>query len=226
MTIIQATEEFVKQALASNDTSHDFHHIERVVRNANHIAEQEGVVCPEQKEMICLAALLHDISDYKYGGSDYECALAIRNFLSIHQYPEEKIAKIIFIVNSMSYRKELDIKDRKEDDSLLAIVQDADRLDAMGAIGIGRCFAFSGAKGRSMHNPTASVQQTLTQDQYTNKSKEDNTSINHFYDKLFRLKDLMKTETGKQMAEQRHEVMQQFVNDFLSEWNCAYTLTK
>ncbi len=225
--IVALAEQYVRTVLSGNDASHDFYHIERVVKNAQRIAQREGVTCVHQLEVIHLAALLHDVHDYKYSGSESAGAIAITQFLTEHAYDGEHIRQILYIVNNLSFKNELMAADKNCNEQppdqwkqALAIVQDADRLDAIGAIGVGRCMAFSGAKGRALYDPEIKPRDQLSKEEYMNKSSSDDTAINHFYEKLFKLKDLMRTKTGREMAESRHRFMQQYVDQFLAEWEC------
>jgi len=181
------------------------------------IAKQENV---EDQELVQLAALLHDVRDYKYSGSETEGPDAAAAFLETQNYPKEKIQKIRQIIEGISFKNELKSSplQLREKFPELAIVQDADRLDAIGAIGIGRAFTYSGKRGRAMYDPTKPPKQNITKEQYMTQGSVDNTTLNHFYEKLLLLKGMMKTESGRQMAEQRHRFMEQFLNEFYLEW--------
>jgi len=212
--IITKTIEFVKAELQGNDASHDWHHIERVWKIARTIAQSEGV---QDTEVIEIAALLHDVRDYKYSGSEHAGEEAAREFLQKLSYDTAKIETIVTIIQGIGFKNELANKGTpifKE----LAIVQDADRLDAIGAIGIGRTFSYGGKKLTPMHDPEIKPNVAITKEEYM-KNHEKNTTINHFYEKLLKLKDMMKTETGKKMAEKRHKFMEDFLQEFLLEWD-------
>jgi uncharacterized protein len=219
--VIQLAEDYVKKELANNDASHDYAHIERVVNMAKKLSQMEQVTDEQELQVITLAALLHDVHDYKYSGSESAGVIAITKFLEEIQYPALLMDQIVYIVDNLSFKNELTKKDkhvRSEWEKSLAIVQDADRLDAIGAIGIARCMAYSGAKNRPIHDPSVPPTLDISKEAYMDPNKKD-TAINHFYEKLFKLKDLMKTESGKKVAQKRHDFMAQYVNQFLAEWN-------
>lgn len=209
--IVLKIEEFVKSQHADVATGHDWYHIDRVRKNALYIQSKEG----GDKLVIELAALLHDVSDYKFNGGDeklggdisYE---AIANYGGTFELAEA----VRTIVNSVSY-KGANVGDTSA--SLEAkIVQDADRLDAIGAIGIARTFAYGGKAGNPIYDPEIPFQLHDTFEAYkTAKS----TTVNHFYEKLLLLIDRMHTETAKQIAVERTEYMEQFLSRFYSEWN-------
>lgn len=220
--IVTLTEEYVKHEMAGLDGSHDFHHIQRVKTLALRIAELEGNV---DLEIVQLAALLHDIDDWKYkevGAIELNRADYL---LGRQGYDPEKTNKVVKIISLTSYKEELGcdsemlsqyIKEYPE----LAVVQDADRLDALGAIGIARAFAFGGTRKSALHNPDIPLNtEKSTQDEYIKRAKSGGSTIQHFYDKLFHLKDMMKTESGKKIAQERHEFMVQFVDRFMEEWS-------
>lgn len=219
--VIQLAEEYVKKELANNDASHDYAHIERVVNMAKKLARLEKVTDEQELQVITLAALLHDVHDYKYSGSENAGVIAISQFLNEIQYSSQLIDQIVYIVGNLSFKNELS-SDKKqvnaEREKSLAIVQDADRLDAIGAIGIARCMAYSGAKNRPIYDPSIPPQVDISKEAYMSADKKD-TAINHFYEKLFKLKDLMKTEAGKLIAAKRHKFMEDYVAQFLNEWH-------
>mmetsp|Transcript_1582 Transcript_1582/g.2093 ORF Transcript_1582/g.2093 Transcript_1582/m.2093 type:complete len:221 (+) Transcript_1582:44-706(+) len=209
--IIQNTIEFVKKELAGNDASHDWFHIERVWKLSKTLAREEKI---ENSEIVELAALLHDVNDWKYSGSETAGVETAVAFLKSQNFDEEKIKKVAQIIEGVGFKNEL--ANKTEMFPELAVVQDADRLDAIGAIGIGRTFAYGGRKSTPMYDPEIKPVENITKEQYMHKEK--NTTINHFYEKLLKLKDMMKTETGKKMAQQRHNFMEQFLNQFYAEW--------
>jgi uncharacterized protein len=230
MSIIQLTEDFVKQELSQNDGSHDWFHIDRVRKLALRIAKEEKV---ENLLVIELASLLHDVKDWKYSGSDRAGEYAVQEFLTSVKCSEDIIKQVICITSNIGYRTELgntivvhspDGKNRNLSlyDVIpeLSCVQDADRLDAIGAIGIARCFTYGGSRKRSLYNPEIPPILDITKEEYTKLHGKDVPILNHFYEKLFKLKDMMKTKTGKKIAEERHKFMEDFVIHFLEEWNC------
>lgn len=208
--IIKNTETYVREQLQQAEAGHDWWHIFRVWRLARKIAEQETA----NLLVVELGALLHDIADAKFNqGDDRIGQEKARVFLKQQQLDDSIIEQVVAIVRDISYSTSLsrEVVRTKE----LDIVQDADRLDAMGAIGIARTFSYGGFKGHTMHNPNLPPRTKLTKETYR---KEDTTSLNHFYEKLLLLRDKMNTDIGKQLAEERHQFMQLFVKQFLNEW--------
>jgi uncharacterized protein len=201
-------EQFVKEKLSSVDAGHDWWHAVRVRNNAMEIATKEG----GNIQIIKTAALIHDLVDDKF----FDPAKAqkeIIKYLKQQDVKEEEIKHILQIINSMSFSKELD---GINFDSLeFRIVQDADRLDAIGAIGIARAFNYGGHKGRELYNPEIPFEDVLSKHQYRSSTT---ATINHFYEKLLKLKDLMKTPTGKAMAKKRHSFMEKYLEHFFMEW--------
>lgn len=197
----------------SNDPSHDWLHVQRVVQIALHLATLENV-SENARHVIHLAALLHDVRDDKYHqNSDSEGF--ITNFLKgIHYNHPENIKKIVTIIENMSFRKLFFAKEFIDYGIEFDIVGDADRLDAIGAIGIARCMAFSAARGRALVNLDIQPIKDMTKDQYVSS---DGTALNHFYEKLFYLKGMMRSKSGKQLAIKRHEMMEQFVKQIEDE---------
>ena len=221
--VIDRTANFVKSALAGNDASHDFAHIERVLAIAQTIAKEEQC-SSEESEMVALAALLHDIDDWKYSGSETAGVKAAQKFLSSIEYPSHLTDRICWIIQRVSFHDELgrtpeEIKTMSQD-KLLCIVQDADRLDAIGAIGIARCFTYGGKKGRPLYNASGkeNIVRAISKADYMSAGKNAPT-IDHFYEKLLLLKDMMKTAAGKQIAERRHDFMKNFLRQFSMEIN-------
>jgi uncharacterized protein len=203
-------EGLVKEAHAKDPTGHDWHHVDRVRNLALYIGQKEG---SPHLERIEIAALLHDIADDKLNDSEQEGLDKLHKiFNSIELHNEEK-EKIFDIIINISYRG----GNEARLDSLEAkTVRDADRLDAMGAIGIARTFAYGGRSGNPIYDPELPVRKNMTREEY--RSGETST-IHHFYEKLLLLKDLMCTTTGKQLAEERHEFMELFLKQFYIEWN-------
>lgn len=209
--IIQNTIAFVKDTLKNAEGGHDFFHIERVYKNAIAIAKQEKV----NLFIVSLAALLHDIADAKfYNGDETIGPKKARTFLETQQVEKNIILHVENIVKHISY-KGGNFKQPFTSPEL-NVVQDADRLDAIGAIGIARCFNYGGFKNRQLYNPE--ILPNLKMDKETYK-KSTAPTINHFYEKLLLLKDKMNTKTGHQMAIERHAYMEGFLKQFYAEWN-------
>jgi uncharacterized protein len=211
LIILKHTEDFVKLKLQSAEKGHDWWHIQRVRNLSMQIAEKEG----GNKFIIEMAALLHDISDAKFNGGDEEAGARLaRFFLQEIEIDAMIIEQIIYIIDNISFKGGLSAETEKPIE--LQIVQDADRLDAIGAIGIARTFHYGGFKNREIYNPEIKPVQYNNANEY---HKSEAPTINHFYEKLLLLKDLMNTETGKKIAEQRHNFMLQFLEQFYKEWN-------
>ncbi len=211
-TIIENTHQFVKQTLKDAEAGHDYWHILRVLKNAEKIAEKEG----GDLFVIRLGALLHDIADAKFHNGDENIGPKIaHNFLKKQKIDDEIIEQVIQIIKNISFKNSLD-DTTKYYSKELAIVQDADRLDAIGAIGIGRAFVYGGYKENAMYDPDLKPAEKLDKNTY---KKGKTPTINHFYEKLFKLKDMMNTATAKKMAEDRHQFMEKFVEQFLKEWD-------
>lgn len=203
--------ELVFQSFEHSEKGHDIWHALRVVNNAEIIAETEG----GNLEIIRAAALLHDLFDSKfYEGSKAESEKVLINLLHKSLYIESEINHIIEIINNISFKGGFDQNNQKSIE--FQIVQDADRLDAIGAIGIARAFHYGGFKNREMYNPEKQPEMYMNSKQYRNS---DSPTINHFYEKLLLLKDLMNTQTAKNIASQRHEFMNAYLNQFYKEWN-------
>lgn len=206
---------FVKHKLEGAEAGHDWFHIERVWKLSQFIASKED----GDLQIIELSALLHDIADPKFHNGDEELALKIsRDILQENNLEENRIEKVLFIIKHISFKNRKENLSFNENDPVkeLKIVQDADRLDAIGAIGIARTFNFGGFKNNLMHHPDMLPKLNMSKEEY---KKSDGTTINHFYEKLLLLKDLMNTQTAKQIAEKRHIIMENFLADFLTEWN-------
>jgi len=209
--IIQNTIKFVKEKLEGAEAGHDWFHIERVWKLSRKIAETEQC----NLEIVELSALLHDIADPKFHDGDETLALKIsRKFLEIQNVSEETIQQVLFIIQNISFKNRGEAPENLPIE--LKIVQDADRLDAIGAIGIGRTFNFGGFKNNLMYHPYIHPKLNMSKEEY---KKSKGTTINHFYEKLLLLKDLMNTEEGKKIAEERHQFMLTFLDQFLKEWN-------
>lgn len=210
--VIEQTRAFVEKKFSTESTGHDYWHMYRVWKLATHIATSEDDVDMFTLE---LAALLHDIADWKFHGGDEEAGpKAAREWLESLNVNNDTIEHIENIIRNVSFKGahvETNLKTIEGQ-----IVHDADKLDAIGAIGIGRTFAYGGANGRPMHDPNRAAEQHTTFDAYKNSNSP---TINHFYEKLLLLKDRMLTKTGHDLAQHRHEVLQNFLEEFLAEWD-------
>ena len=192
--ILNLTQAYIKKTFLDEGTGHDYFHIERVVVNAKKILETENA----DSFLVELAAWTHDIGDYKLHDGVDKSEELITAFLQSIQVENDTINKVLEIVSQVSFSK-----GNTPTTIEAKIVQDADRLDAIGAVGIARCFAYGGSVGNILYNP------------YDNS--KDASSVQHFYDKLFKLKDLMNTETAKQIAESRNRYMENFIEEFYNE---------
>ena len=208
--LITKTILFVQEKLKDAEGGHDWFHIERVYKNALLIGKNE--TC--NIEVIQLGALLHDIADSKFHNGDEAIGPKLaREFLESQNVTEETIIHVVNIIENISYKGG---NFNKEFHSLeLDIVQDADRLDAIGAIGIARTFNYGGFKNRVLYDPAIATNLHMTKEEYKNSQAP---TINHFYEKLLLLKDKMNTETGKQIAQERHRFMEIFLSQFYAEW--------
>jgi uncharacterized protein len=209
--LISRTIQFVKQQLTNAEGGHDWFHIERVYKNSMLISQSEK--CDE--EVVKLGALLHDIADSKFHDGDETIGpKTARAFLEREAVDEATIAHVHNIIENISFKG--GHFEKKFHSKELEIVQDADRLDAIGAIGIARTFNYGGFKNRPLYNPAIAPNLHMTKEEY--KSSEAPT-LNHFYEKLLLLKDKMNTETGKQIAQERHRFMETFLSQFYAEWD-------
>ncbi|PQJ75368.1 HD domain-containing protein [Polaribacter gangjinensis] len=211
--IIENTIEFVKNELKNAEGGHDWFHIERVFKNAILISKEESV----DIFVVSLAALLHDIADAKFHNGDETIGpKKASDFLKQQKVNVKTREHIINIIKHISFKNSLDKNATKFTSKELEVVQDADRLDAIGAIGIARCFNYGGFKNRSIYNPEILPELRLSKESYKNS---DAPSINHFYEKLLLLKDQMNTSTGKKIAAERHRFMELYLEQFYNEWN-------
>jgi len=211
MTYIEQTVTFVQQKLQNAESGHDWWHILRVWNNTKLILQTETA-----DHLVCeLTALLHDIADSKFNGGDETIGPRIAGeFLTSIGVAPNIIEHVQNIILNMSYKASLgQVQFHSKE---LEIVQDADRLDAIGAIGIARAFNYGGYKNREIYNPTIPIEENLSKEAYKNTTAP---TINHFYEKLLLLKDKMNTSTAKQIAQQRHEYMKGFLAQFYAEWN-------
>ncbi|WP_191858337.1 HD domain-containing protein [Hanstruepera ponticola] len=209
--IILNTIDFVKKELKDAEGGHDWFHIERVYKNALNIGRHESV----DLEVVQLGALLHDIADSKFHDGDETIGpKKAREFLFQQNVSSEVIEHVVKIIANMSFSKSLD-KNIIFTSPELEVVQDADRLDAVGAIGIARAFNYGGFKDRAIYDPEITPNLNLSKAEYKNSTAP---TINHFYEKLLLLRDKMNTKTGKRLAENRHKFMMQYLEQFYSEW--------
>jgi len=208
--IIENTISFVKETLKNAEGGHDWFHTHRVLKNSQLIAKTEEV----NVFIISLGALLHDIADSKFHNGDETIGPKVAaEFLQNQNVDAIVIEHVIQIINNISFKggKVTRTFSSKE----LDVVQDADRLDAIGAVGIARTFNYGGFKNRVIYNPEIQPALNMTKEEYKNSTAP---TINHFYEKLLLLKDKMNTETGKQLAQQRHEFMELYLKQFYAEW--------
>jgi uncharacterized protein len=208
--IIDQTVSFVKKTLEGAEGGHDWWHIYRVWNNA------KLIMATEQVDMLVveLGALLHDIADSKFHGGDEEIGpKTASDFLTSMKLDGKVIQHVENIIRHISFKGSLEGQQWMSPE--LAVVQDADRLDAIGAIGIARTFTFGGHKGLNIYDPNIPPRKEITKDEYKFQPPP---SLNHFYEKLLLLKDLMNTETGKRIARERHQYMEEFLTQFYAEW--------
>ena len=210
-TVIQKTIDFVKEVLSEAEGGHDWWHIYRVWKLSKHIAQTENV----DMFIVELGALLHDIADSKFHDGDEKIGpRKAREFLSSLNVEENIIIHVENIISNISFKGGNHTQKFKSLE--LDVIQDADRLDAVGAIGIARTFNYGGHKNREIYNPEIKPNLNMSKEEYKNSN---DPTLNHFYEKLLLLKDRMNTNTGKSMAEHRHRFMEQFLDEFYKEWN-------
>jgi uncharacterized protein len=210
LKIIENTHKMILETLSDTEAGHDYLHVYRVWRNARRIAVYEDV----DLFTVELAALLHDIADAKFFDGNEEIGpLKAKEFLLSQNTHKQTIAHVIQIIKSISFKNSFDAVSFYSTE--LAVVQDADRLDAMGAIGIARAFNYGGYKNRPFYDPDIKPNLKMNKEMY---KKGETPTINHFYEKLLLLKDLMNTATGKRMAEKLHDFMLVFLDQFFREW--------
>ncbi|PHR70738.1 MAG: phosphohydrolase [Lutibacter sp.] len=212
--IIKNTISFVKITLEGAEGGHDWFHTQRVLSNARLIAKGERV----DSFVVTLGALLHDIADAKfYDGDETIGPKMAREFLLSQNVDSSIIEHIVQIIDNISYKSSLQKNNENRFSSAeLDVVQDADRLDAIGAIGIARCFNYGGFKNRQLYNPEIKPNLEMSKEEY---KKSSSPTINHFYEKLLLLKNKMNTKTGRRIAEDRHLFMEHFLDQFYAEWN-------
>ncbi len=208
--IIENTILFVKESLKNSEGGHDWFHVERVYNISKNIANKENA----DLFVVALGALLHDIADSKFhGGNELIGPKKASSFLKDQQVDDEIIQHVVKIIENISFKGGNFSQGFRSLE--LDCIQDADRIDAIGAIGIARCFSYGGYKGRSLYDPKIKPNLAMTKEEY---KKSTAPSINHFYEKLLLLKDKMNTDTGKKMALERHVFMQNFLDQFYKEW--------
>jgi uncharacterized protein len=211
--VIEATISFVQTRLKDAEGGHDWFHIERVLKNSREIAAGEEV----DLFVVELGALLHDIADYKFHNGDETIGPKLaKAFLKKYEVDEETISHVENIINWVSFKGGNEAQEFRSPE--LDVVQDADRLDALGAIGIARTFNYGGFKGRPIFDPAIKPNLNMSKEEYKNSTAP---TVNHFYEKLFLLKDRMNTKTGKKLAEERHVFMEEFLKQFYREWGLA-----
>lgn len=207
--MIQKAEDYVRQIFAGDASGHDAEHTFRVCRLALSLAREEGA----DPEITALAALLHDVDDRKLSPDTAHGLLRARGFLEDQGMDETRIRRILTVISQVSFRGTDSVVPSTVEGKC---VQDADRLDAMGAIGIARTFAYGGSRGRPIYTPGEEPRLNMDGKAYENRT--DGCSLNHFYEKLLLLKDRMNTGTGKRLAMHRHQVLKEFLEEFRKEW--------
>ncbi|MFC4211672.1 HD domain-containing protein [Pedobacter lithocola] len=208
--VIKTTIDFVKKTLENAEAGHDWFHIERVYKTAltiNHAEKGDELI-------VALAALLHDIADPKFNNGNEELGPQVaEDFLKSIYVSEDIIKQVKLIIQNMSFKNSFDKQSFTSKE--MEIVQDADRLDAIGAIGIARAFTYGGFKNRVLYDPSIPPEQHQNKESYKNTSAP---TINHFYEKLLLLKDMMNTTEGKRIALERHNFMLLYLDHFYAEW--------
>jgi uncharacterized protein len=213
--VVAATAAFIEEKFTGEGSGHDWPHIWRVWQVARTLAQEVAAEQPGlDQEVAELAALLHDIADWKFHGGDYEAGpRAARAWLASQQVPEATIERVQQIIREVSF-KGLGVETPVSSPEA-AVVQDADRLDAIGAIGVARAFAYGGHKGRPLHDPAVPP---VTHADFEHYKQSTAPTLNHFYEKLLHLKDRLHTPAARRLAAQRHQFMEDFVARFLAEW--------
>ena len=208
-TIMNDALEFVRNTFRNDFSGHDYFHTLRVYKMATRIAEQENA----NLMIVQLGALLHDVDDIKLSPETHKNQDRAVLFLRGHDIPEETVKAICDMIREISFKGTDSVVPKTIEGKC---VQDADRLDAIGAIGIARAFAYGGSHHRIIHDPEIKPTVNMNADQYQGHLS---TTINHFYEKLFQLKDLMNTDTAKRIAKQREAYMRTYISEFLDEWD-------
>ena len=209
--IIEKALDYVRKTFENDFSGHDYFHTLRVFNMAMRLAREEGA----NLEIVGLSALLHDVDDRKLSPETCQNKDNARRFLAENGVDNKEISTIVKIIGEIAYAGTDSVVPSTIEGKC---VQDADRLDAIGAVGIGRAFAYGGSHNRYMHNPDIAPKLNMTAEEY---HKSNSTTINHFYEKLFNLKDMMSTESAKIIAESRERYMKEFVDIFLQEWDGA-----
>ena len=207
--LVQNATKFIKEIFQNDFSGHDFFHSMRVYRTAMKIAEAEHA----DMQVVALAALLHDVDDRKLSPMTAEKKENAARFMRSQNMSESEIRQVCQIIDEVSFKGTDSVRPSTPEGKC---VQDADRLDALGAIGIARTFAYGGSHNRTIYDPELPPRTAMNQAQYYSSKS---TSLNHFYEKLFLLEGMMNTETGKAIARKRTQYMQQFVDEFLNEWD-------
>lgn len=211
LQVIENTKAFVKKTLEGAEGGHDWFHIERVYKNALLIAKHEAC----NLFIVKLGALLHDIADYKFHNGDENAGpLLAGKFLRSQKVEKEIIIHVENIIKNVSFKG--GNSHQPFNSAELEIIQDADRLDALGAIGIARTFNYGGFKGRALYDPEIRPKLKMTKEEYKSSTAP---TINHFFEKLLLLRDRMNTKTARKLADERHRYMEGFLNQFYAEWN-------
>lgn len=210
-SILKITEDYVKSNFNQESTGHDWWHIKRV----HDLSLQINEIEKKDEFIVRMIALLHDVFDEKFSNGDVKQNLEnLMKKLNIYnEIDENDIKNIIHSIENLGFKggfNNIEISDEGK------IVQDADRIDAIGAIGIARCFAYNGKKGNLIYDPDMGIVEINNQEEYRNKKRH---AINHFYEKLLKIKDTINTETGKTIAIKRTEYMENFLDEFYKEWN-------
>ena len=208
--IIENAIKYVHEIFARDFSGHDFYHTMRVYKTAVQIAVRENA----DILTVQLAALLHDVDDIKLSPTTYSVKKNAVDFMKQNKLSDEIINSVCKIIEEVSFAGTDSVVPSSIEGKC---VQDADRLDAIGAVGIARAFAYGGNKGRKMYDPNIKPMTNMNKEQY--RQNDNSTTINHFYEKLLLLKDMMNTETAKKIAERRHAFMQTYLDEFLAEWN-------
>lgn len=210
--LVEETITFVKETLKGAEGGHDWFHIQRVFKNTILIAKDEDV----DVLVVSLAALLHDIADAKfYNGDETVGPTMAKDFLSSLDVPEEVVKHVVLIIENISFKNSLVLNKKAWSSKELLVVQDADRLDAIGAVGIARTFNYGGFKNRPLYDPDIAPNLKMSKEEYKASNAP---TINHFYEKLLLLKDKMHTDTAKKIAAKRHQFMLDYLEQFYAEW--------
>ncbi len=213
--LIEKTEQYVRSLTQQEATGHDWQHTQRVTKMALRLAKADDQDLNE--DLIVLACLLHDVKDYKLSGDELAGPQAAQDWLSLNQADPNLIKQVVEIISTMSFKGQVN---RPMSSREGMIVQDADRLEAVGAIGIARAFSFGGAQGREIFNPEIPYRKHLSSKDYKDRTLP-TTSLNHFYEKLFKLDGHYHTALANEIGHQRHEFMRRYVSTLLAECDCT-----